>query len=129
MPKRKEKSLQIIDKSLPMTGKAVKSGKYWLVKWANGTKQKLLVSVVKQKDRILWIESAKKAELSGRIREVEAAIAKVRRDLKGNPKDTVKKLTIYGWRKYLSTLKKALEKMDKQKKLHKFVEKRICQKA
>ena len=129
MPKRKEKALQIIDQSLPMTGKATRDGKHWIIKWANGTKQKLLVSVVKQKDGILWIESAKKAELSGQIREVEAAIAKVRRDLKRNPKDTVKKLTILGWRRYLSTLKKALSKIDKQKKLHDFVEARICQKV
>ena len=129
MPKRKEKALQIIDISLPRTGKARAQGKNWVILWADGEKQKLLRSVVKLKDGILWVESAKKAELSGRIREVEVAIAKARRAMKRDPQDTIRKLTILGWSKYLSTLRKALKKLDKKDRLHKFVEARICQKA
>lgn len=131
MPKRvkKEKSTQIIDQSLPMTGKAVKKGRDYLVKWANGESQRLSGSMIKEKDGILWVENAKKAYLLGQIDRTRIMIKKGKRDLKRNPKDTIRRFSVYGWRKYLSTLKRALDKVDRQEKVHNFIKDRVCQKV
>lgn len=121
------KRLQIIETALPMTGKAVRKGSSWLVEWANGDRQRILATEVAEKDGVLWVESAKKAELVGKIKRARIMIRKVKRDLKRGPKDTIKQFTLYGWRKYLSTLKKGLAKIDKKEKVHRFIEDRVCQ--
>ena len=131
MPKKakKEKSTQIIDQSLPMTGKAVKKGRDYLIKWANGESQRLSETMIKEKDGIFWVENAKKAYLLGQIDRTRIMIKKGKSVLKRNPQVILRRFTVCGWRKYLSTLKRTLDKVDRQEKVHNFIRDRVCQKV